>query len=93
MERMPKAKIVELTEPGLKRLPIIECRSLLEADKEGYSDEQVLMIRDFLYTIASLDYELFKRSNGKTKIIDLTENREADAQSNSLYQGKYRRAG
>ncbi|MBL7682917.1 MAG: hypothetical protein JNK00_06115 [Flavipsychrobacter sp.] len=86
------AKIIELKSKYEGRLELEHCKRILDAESEGYSDEQVVLIMDFLYSIASLEYDLFKRKNAVSNIIDLTEKLQENAQSNTLHSGEYRRA-
>ncbi|OSZ78157.1 hypothetical protein CAP35_07800 [Chitinophagaceae bacterium IBVUCB1] len=86
------AKIIELKSKYEGRLELRDCRRLLDAESEGYSDEQVVLIMDFLYSVASLEYELFKRKNAGSNIVDLTEKIQENAQSNTLHSCEYRRA-
>jgi len=73
------------------RKPLQECRRILHADEEGYTDEEVLLIRDFLITIIELDYSQFqKRKEKKSLIVQLKS--ESDAQSNNIHPGEHRRA-
>ncbi len=52
-------------------LSIKKCRSILNQNKEdqtpNYSEQEVKQIRDLLYQLAELDYEIFKENqvNGK----------------------------
>lgn len=38
------------------RIPVAKCKKILNADGHNYTDEQVLLIRDFLYSLAIVDY-------------------------------------
>ncbi|MBS1541866.1 MAG: hypothetical protein JSS73_14540 [Bacteroidetes bacterium] len=37
-----------------------QCRQILEKSGRSYSDEQIVKMREFLYKMASIDYQLFK---------------------------------
>ncbi len=40
------------------RIPLEKCKRILNADGHNYSDEEVLLIRDFLYPLAQVDFEM-----------------------------------
>ena len=40
------------------RISLKKCREILRADELAYSDEDVLLIRDFLYPLAQVDFEI-----------------------------------
>jgi hypothetical protein len=43
-----------------KKLSITQCRKILEEGGSKYSDEQVRLIREVLYTLGELDYLILK---------------------------------
>lgn len=44
---------------GIEKMSLLRCKSILERDGSSYSDEEILEIREFLYTLAELDYEVY----------------------------------
>lgn len=71
-----KAKISKRDQPVDKfpnRTPLEKCREILEADKLGYTDEEVIAIRDFVHCMAQIIYDYYMRcKNGlhKNDIFD-----------------------
>lgn len=43
-------------------LSIKTCQALLTVDGKNYSDEEVKTIREFLYGIGQIEYDLFKKA-------------------------------
>ena len=73
------------------RLPLETCKQVLKAKENGYSDEEVLKIRDVLYALADIDYEYFQENKHSARIIELN-NYQDETQSHSLHPGLNRRA-
>jgi hypothetical protein len=48
-----------------EKISLNKCKSILQKDGSIYSDEEVSQIRDFLYMIAELDYEVFLKTQKK----------------------------
>jgi hypothetical protein len=46
-------------EKAVEKISLSKCKSVLEKDGSKYSNEEVLEIREFLYKLADLDYEVF----------------------------------
>lgn len=46
-------------EKPVEKISLSKCKSILESDGSKYSDEEVLQIRDYLYMLAELDYEVY----------------------------------
>ena len=42
-----------------EKIPLNKCRTILEKNGDKYTDEQIIAIRDFLYQLAQIDYEVF----------------------------------
>ncbi|MEO6830931.1 MAG: hypothetical protein ABI378_01765 [Chitinophagaceae bacterium] len=76
------------------RLPLQKCKDLLIEKAKAYTDDQVLQIRDFLYQLAELDYQLFYKATNQPTNIPLNPVQNNDTtESNYLLPGEYRRAG
>jgi hypothetical protein len=46
-------------------ISIAQCRKILNQNGNNYSDEEIKKIRDFLYFIAEIEYENFKKTEFK----------------------------
>jgi hypothetical protein len=66
------------------------CRKVLNQDGLNYTDEEVTMIRDYLYAMAEIDYLYFTEEVLKKET--LTQNQKKDETGDSLHPGEYRRA-
>jgi hypothetical protein len=56
-----------------EKISLKKCKEILNKKGDKYSDEQVLAIRDFLYEMAQIDYEVFvynQRKEALHKIED-----------------------
>jgi hypothetical protein len=72
-------------------MSIEQSKKILNVDGNNYTDEQIKVIRDFIYAMATIDYLFFTEQHLKNKSQSL--NPETNEQeSNSLHQGEYRRA-
>jgi hypothetical protein len=76
------------------RISLAECKKILDVIEYGYSDEEVLIVRDFLYSLAVVDYNYHERSaKRETQIIELKPKGNDDTkESHSLLPSEYRRA-
>jgi hypothetical protein len=63
-----------------KKLSIQHCKKILNRNGNEYTDEQAKKIRDFLYSIAEMDYEHYKT-------------KKHAEESHPLHPGIYRRTG
>ena len=50
-----------------KKLSIAHCRKVLSKDGSIYSDEEIVIIRDFLYQMAWLDYNIYINQKNNEK--------------------------
>jgi hypothetical protein len=83
-------------------LSIEECKKTLNKDGIEYTDEEVKEIREFLYIVAEIDYNIFQRKReeeyekvNEPKVVQLITNQNTQAdgtESDSLHPGIYRRA-
>lgn len=46
-------------EAKIERFSLAKCKAVLLKDGSEYSDAEILEIRDFLYKLADMDYEVF----------------------------------
>lgn len=52
-----------------EKISLKKCKSILQKDGSVYTDEEVSQIRDFLYKMAELDYEVFQKTKQKESEI------------------------
>ena len=71
-------------ENRIEKLSLSRCKSILENDGSKYSNEEILEIRDFLFKLAGLDYEVFL----KQKLRDL----EFEEEKRKTEEGNYKQA-
>ena len=46
-------------EKEVEKISLSKCKSVLESDGSKYTNEEVLEIREFLYMLAELDYQVY----------------------------------
>lgn len=46
------------------------CRSILEQNGKKYSVDEIILIRDFLYTMAAIDFKLYQAKTKNEKARD-----------------------
>lgn len=85
-------------------LSITESKKILNRAGLNYTDEEINKIREFIYILAEIDYEIFmrhlqeekeKQNANDAKIIPINNNQNAindEKECNTLHQGEYRRA-
>ena len=90
-----KAKVVNLktNKQPFTDLSIEDYRKLFQAEAHGYSDEELIQMRDFLYKLAKIYCE-FYRTTGKqsAKVISLNNQPYGTEKSHYLCKSKHRRA-
>ena len=88
------AKIIPITNEKFEgRLSLDICKRMLKAKDKGLTDEEVYQIRDLLYALADIDFNLFMDEKQKqtATIIELNTD-HYETQSHSIYPGINRRA-
>jgi hypothetical protein len=93
-----KTKVIpiESHDKFIGRTPLAKCRKMIKADEQGFSDEQVLEIRDFIHCLAKMYYDYYmrcKKGQHKSRIIDFKTGNNNEDKSNSLCKGEYGRTG
>lgn len=85
-------------------LSITESKKILNRNGLNYTDEEINKIREFIYILAEMDYEIFMRhlqeekeeqNSNDIKIIPINNNQNAindEKERDTLHQGEYRRA-
>ena len=53
--------------PDENKLSIAHCQKVLSKDGIKYTDEEVMIIRDFLYQMAWLDYNIYTNEKNNEK--------------------------
>lgn len=91
MKKLNRVEAIEIKEES-KRLPISECRKIMNRDGLFYTDEELLKIRDFMYLLAAIGIEELDRKQAQTaqaaKIISLPNH-----QTDDYEESHYLRAG
>ena len=96
------AKIISLkkkTEPTgciVERISVAECREILNREGIVYTDEEIIVVRDFIHQLAEINYLYYlgwKQHQNETKVIDINTTNEHETQSHTLHPGEYRRTG
>jgi hypothetical protein len=91
-----KQKIIPInTAQSRERLDVATCRKVLNQNGNDYPDEEIIMIRDYLYQLAEIECRHFKdwQEREKVKVININHTDYETTESYPLYQGKYRRTG
>ena len=78
-EKEPKLIIEKIKE----RFPIARCREILERRGKKFTEEQILMIRDFLMSISNVAYETFQKQVQKEVDFELEKQNDNIIQLNS----------
>ena len=60
----------------LEKISLSKCKSMLEKDGSVYTDDEILQIRDFLYKLAEMDYEVFLKM--KIRELEFEKIKEAE---------------
>lgn len=63
-----------------EKFPISKCREILEKKRKKFTEEQILMIRDFLMNISNVAYQTFQKQVQKE--VDF----ELEKQSDNIIQ-------
>ena len=81
----------------IEKLPLAKCREILNAGENNYSDEEVLIIRDFLYQLVAIAAEQIEieeqqkeqqQKEQQAKVVSLNEYKnDTDEKSNYLRTG------
>ena len=68
------------------KIPLAKCREILKKRNVNYTDEQILLIRDWFYELAAITYDEYFNQK-QTIVIPLTGN-----QNNDYEESHYLRA-
>lgn len=91
-----KAKVININKPNdlpSEHLTLEQCKQMFKAEEHGYSDEEVIQMRDFLFKLAKIYCE-FYRTTGKqsAKVIPLNNQPYGTEKSHHICKSKHRRA-
>ena len=64
-----------------EKMSLAQCKKGLESDGSVYTDEQVILIRDFLYRMAGWDYEVYLKLKAREEEFK-KEKEKHDEQNN-----------
>jgi len=62
----------------VEKISLSKCKSVLEKDGSKYSNEEILEIREFLYKMADLDYEVFLKQKIRDKEFEEAKQKPED---------------
>ena len=62
----------------VEKISLSKCKSVLEKDGSKYSNEEILEIREFLYKMADLDYEVFLKQKIRDKEFEDAKQKPED---------------
>ena len=93
-----KAKIHPLkNQPETDRLDLATCKEILNANGNNYTDEEILLIRDYLYQLAEIQCRHFKQwqAEESKNVVPINRNININETEEGipLYPGEYRRTG
>lgn len=64
----------------IDKISIKKCKDILTSSGENYSDEEIIEIRNYLFELAQIDYEVFVFNQNKEELreqeFEKTENEE-----------------
>jgi len=66
----------------IEKLSLAKCKTALNRGGVIYSDSEIIMIRDFLYRLAELDYEVFLKM--KNREMDFENEKQNEAENSEL---------
>jgi len=65
-------------EKEVEKISFNRCKSVLESDGSKYTSEEVLEIREFLYMLAELDYQVYLKQKQRELEFEKEKNEEED---------------
>ena len=65
----------------IDRISLKKCKEILSSQGENYSDEEIIEIRNYLFELAQIDYEVFIFNQNKEQLREMelkkTENEKS----------------
>ena len=86
--KRPKSAMLQSESPFQETISIEQLQAIWDDDTIKYSPEEIIKIKEWLYTITEVIFKVSLRT--ERKLINL--NIENDTESNNLYKSEYRRA-
>ena len=75
-------------------LSLQECKAILNQDRLEYTDEEILIIRDFMYQMAEMTIRHYHDHRiSQSKVIAINEIKDDKKKSIPIRPSKHRRAG
>lgn len=75
-------------------LSVEQSRAILNQRGIAYTDEEILIIREFMYKVVEITMKHYQRiRENNLKVIPITQTDQDEAKSIPLHSGKHRRAG
>lgn len=91
-----KAKVISISNPNdlySDQLTLEQCRVMFKAEECGYSDKELIQMRDFLFKLSKIFYESYLITlKNRAKVISINKQSYGTEKSNHLCTGKHRRA-
>lgn len=75
------------------KLSLEKTREIWNDEERIYTDDELIRIRDWMYTMAASIIRTARKSRNITTVIPINDQSDEAAQSNSIHPGKHRRAG
>jgi hypothetical protein len=73
-----RGKTDEIGIDAQDQMPLGKCRELLKNNSKKYTDEDILLIRDWFYKLVQITYDEYFVNQQPCIIIPLTENQNDD---------------
>lgn len=93
-KKLMRAKVINLPRQNKNESFTIEkCRKILGANEVEYTDEQIILMRDYLFILARIYFDYYQRTyKEQLKVIHLNKIYNGTEDSDNLCSGEYRRA-
>jgi len=76
-----KAIMTDKEKKLIDRISLKKCKEILSSQGENYSDEEIIEIRNYLFELAQIDYEVFIFNQNKEQLREMelkkTENEKS----------------
>jgi len=74
------------------KVPLEKLRAIWNDDDVQYNDEQLYIIREWLYALTKVIIHVTEKQTPNTKFIELKPVTDETEKSNTIHPGEYRRA-
>lgn len=90
---MGKLVLLKTKNVSNQPLSLEECRKLFKSEAYGYTDDELIQMRDFLFKLAKIYYEFYMTTlRHRAKIISIDKQVYDTEKSHHLCSGEHRRA-